>query len=279
VPRVMPTHVPTFGTRWVVVRAGVSSTWVATVSIARGLSLMLSGRPRTPLRALCIAAFDTLHTIRQGERIPTPRLKTLAALLDFGAYANAIFDRKADGRVQRRVTLQQLGESGIGPLVTEYLSRLSDAEGRRPSPGGDHSHFERVTSYREAVVRLSLGTIATAAENAQCLDEAIEATKSGGDLNLLFRITMLCQISDDVLDYSRDRSSGLPSFLTACKSLSQSLDLTRLAARKYADGRGGEWGHDVLPLRTALRLVSACTKLIITLCGWECRSVLRTHWG
>jgi hypothetical protein len=262
--------VPAGGARWKAIRAGTSSTRIAAVSIVRGLSLLLSGRPRTPLRALCIAAFDSIHTIRHGKRMPTPQLKTLATLLDFGAYANAAFDHKADCRVQRRVTLQLLEEAEIGLTVTDYLRRLSDLENGRPSPGGDRWHFQNVSSYREAVVRLSLGMIATAAGIAPGLDEGIEATHGCDDLNLLFRIAMQCQISDDVLDYSRDRSAELPSFLTACESLPQALELTRQAARDYADGRVVR-SSDVFPLRAALFLVSTCTRLVVSLRRWECR--------
>ena len=113
--------------------------------------------------------------------------------------------------------------------------------------------------------------VATTACGDQCLDEAIEATYGDGDLNLLFRIVMQCQIIDDVLDYSQDRSAGLPSFLTACESLPQALELTRLAARGYADDRHVARTADVFPLRAALFLVSTCTELVVSLRRWECR--------
>ena len=88
-------HIPARGPRRQASLVGISSTLIATISLARGLSLLLSGRPRTLLRVLCIAAFDTLQVLRRGKRLPTPRLKTLAALLDFAACANAAFDHKA----------------------------------------------------------------------------------------------------------------------------------------------------------------------------------------
>ena len=88
-------------------------------------------------------AFDTLHVLRRGKRLPMPELKMLAALLDFGACANAAFDHKAGCRHERRVTLQLLEEAGIGPSVAEYLRRLGDLESGRPLPGGDRWQFQK----------------------------------------------------------------------------------------------------------------------------------------
>jgi hypothetical protein len=264
-------HIPARGPRRPAILVGISSTLIATISLARGLSLLLSGRPRTLLRVLCIAAFDTLQVLRRGKRLPTPRLKTLPVLLDFAACANAAFDHKAGRRDERRATLRLLEDAGIGSSVAEYRRRLGDLESGRPVPGGDRSRFQSVRLYREAVVRLSLGMVAAAACGNRCLDEAIEATDSDGDRDLLFRIVMQCQIIDDVLDYSQDRSARLPSFLTACESLPQALDLTQIAARDYAGDRCVVRPADVLPLRAALFLVSTCTKLVVSLRRRRCR--------
>jgi len=272
VPRVSPAttpdgpkHVPARGARWGAIRDGVSSALIATISTARGLSLLASGRPGTPLRALCVAAFDTLHTIRHRKRLSTPELNVLAALLDVGASANVAYDHKASRRVGRGDNLQLLEEAGIGPSVAEYLRRLSDLEGGRPPPDGGRPHFETVKLYREAVVRLSLGILATAARCDVDLDEAIAATHGGGDFNLLFRLAMQCQVIDDLLDYWPDRAAGLPSFLTACKSLPEALELTRQAAREYAGGRRAARVAGAFPLRAALALVSTGTGLVVSL--------------
>lgn len=261
--------------RWNALWAGISSILFAVRSIVRGLSLFMSARPKTPLRVLCIMAFDTLHMLRNARPLPMLKLKTLAALLDFGACANAAFDNKDCCRRECRITLQLLEEAGIRSSVVEYLRRLRDLESRRPLPGGDYWQFHKVGLYREAVVRLSLGMVATTANGNQCLDEGIRATDCDADLNILFRIVMQCQIIDDVLDYSKDMSAGLPSFLTACKSLPQAFELTRLAALGYADDRDLPRTGDVFPLRSALFLVSTCAKLVIVLSRWG----RRTHLG
>jgi hypothetical protein len=105
-------------------------------------------------------AFDTLHMLRNAKRLSMLKLRMLAALLDFGACANAAFDNKDCCRHEYRMTLQLLEEAGIRSSVVEYLRRLRDLESRRPLPGGDDWQFHKVGWYREAVVRLSLGMVA-----------------------------------------------------------------------------------------------------------------------
>jgi len=261
--------------RWNALYARISSILIAVRSIVRGLSLFMSARPKTPLRVLCIMAFDTLHMLRNAKPLPMPKLRMLAALLDFGACANAAFDNKDCCLHEFRTTLQLLEEAGIRSSVVEYLRRLRDLESRRPLPGGDYWQFQKVSLYREAVVRLSLGMVATTANGNQCLDETIRATYCDADLNILFRIVMQCQIIDDVLDCSKDLSAGLPSFLTASKSLPQAFELTWLAVLAYADARNLPRTGDVFPLRSALFLVSTCTKLVIVLGHWRQRNLDR----
>ncbi|HEV8058397.1 MAG TPA: hypothetical protein VGP68_00870 [Gemmataceae bacterium] len=198
----------------------------------------------------------------------------LSALLDFEACANAAFDNKDGCRLERHRTMRMLEDAGIGALVAEYLRRLEELESRRPAPGGDHRQFRKVGCYREAVVRLSLGMVAATANGNQCLDEGIRATYGDTDVNLLFRIAMLCQLMDDVLDYSEDRSAGLPSFLTASQSLPLAFELTWLAALGYAGDRDLPRTGDDFPLRAALFLVSTCTKLVIVLGRWRQRARL-----
>jgi hypothetical protein len=170
-----------------------------------------------------------------------------------------------------------LKKAGIGSSVAEYLRRLWDLESRRPLPGGDDWQFQKVGSYREAVVRLLLGMVAATVNDDPCLDEGIRATYCDPHLEILFRIVMECQIIDDVLDYAKDMSARLPSFLTAAKSLSLAFELTQLAALGYGEQRDLPRTGDCLPLRSALYLVAMCTKLIIVLGRWRQR-VSRRVW-
>jgi hypothetical protein len=265
-------------TQWHSIAAAITSSLIALKAILRGLPLFAAKRPKTPLRVLCIMAFDTLAMLR-GKPLTLRQRRVLAALLDFGACANAAFDNKERCRREARETLQLLEAAGMRSSVAEYLHRLRDLECSRPLTGGDAGQFREVVRYREAVVRLSLAKVAATAHGRQCLarqclgrqclDDAIRATHCDDGLKVLFRIAMQCQIIDDVLDYSKDLSAGLPSFLTACRSLPQAFELTRLAALGYADARDLPRTGGVLPLRIALFLVSTCTILVIGFAQWS----------
>ena len=247
----------------------IAASLTSVISFLRGLRLFVSARPKTPLRVLCVMAFDTLHVFRKSERLPVHKLRILATLLDFGACANASFDNKGFCRKEYRTTRRLLENAGISSSVDEYLRRLRELEKRRPSPGGDHWQYAKVRSYRESVVRLSLGVIASTAFGNQSVEDGIRATHCDEDLKNLFRIVMQCQVINDVLDYSKDASAGLPSFLTVPASLPQAFELTRRAAIGYADGGDLSLSGDVFRLRVALFGVSICTKLAIALGRWR----------
>ena len=236
------------------VRAGVASI----TCLLRSLPLFFCATPQTPLRVLCIVALDTIHVIRHSQPLSRHERKQLATFLDFQAWTNAAWDRKPLCVSEYQALQHRLETAGLGSWIIEYLTRLRELETRRPSVGGDRRHFNDVRSYREAVVRLSLATIAGIAMNATCLDEGIRATHGDRDTTTLFRIAMQCQIIDDVVDYRKDLCAGLPSFLTASASLSQALALTVEASRSYASGEN----NDLFPLRVALSVVSATTKIV-----------------
>jgi hypothetical protein len=184
-------------------------------------------------------------------------------LLDFQACTNAAWDHKHLCEVEYVAIRQRLEQAGLKLWIEEYVRQLAELERRRPSIGGDQRRFEEVRSYREAVVRLSLGTVVAVALNARSLEEAIRTTDSDIDVEILFRIVMQCQIIDDVVDYNVDQSAALPSFLTACASLPQAMDLTATTARHYAAGREGASDHGVFPLRMALGVCAALTTLVV----------------
>jgi hypothetical protein len=210
-------------------------------------------------------AFDTVHMLRRSKPLPVTQQRILAALLDFGACANARFDNKDYCRKELRLTRQILDEAGLDTFVEECLRRLWELERRRPSPLEDDCKFHKVRSYREAVVRLLLGMVSATARGNYCIDEGIRATYSDDDLKILFRIVMQCQIIDDVLDYPKDMSAGLPSFLTASESLPEAIRRTYQSVFVYADNRDLPRSNDVFPLRMALLFASTFAKLTIQL--------------
>ena len=248
----------------------ISLTLTSLRSVRRCLPLFVSPRPRTPLRVLCVMAFDALYQHRCSTPLPVATHRVLAALLDFGACTNAIFDHKVYRQKELELTRRILDEAGLHSMVEEVLRRLSDLEARRPSPFGDDRQWQEARAYREAVARLWLGTVAATASGSRSLEDGIRATYADEVLELLFRIVMQCQIIDDVLDYSRDASAGLPSFLTASAALSDAIERTHQAACEYAHPRELPRSADVPPLRAALGLASICAKLLIRLRRWRC---------
>src|SRR5262245_11700576 len=171
----------------------LAASLVAIVSVLRCLPLFIASRPGTPLRVLCIMAFDTVHVLRTSRRLTSRTIDTLAALLDFGACANDFFDRHDFSRQEYRATRQLLDRALTSVAVNEYVGRLRDLENRRPLPGGDAGQHRKAQSYRESVNRLSLGVIAKAALGNVTIDEAIQATYRDEDVETLYRIVMLCQ--------------------------------------------------------------------------------------
>jgi hypothetical protein len=263
--------------RGTIVCRALAATLIAARSCVASLPLLVSPRPGTPLRVLCIMAFDMLHRLHRGQPMPKARLRVLAAMLDLGACANAELDDKRCRPREYCAALQLLEEGSLRVPVAEYLRRLRTLEHGRPQPGGEDWAFQNARAYREAVVRLSLGMAATIATGTLSLDDAIRATFVDADLNLLFRIVMQCQIIDDVLDYEQDLPAGLPGFLTSCRLLSQGLELTRLAALDFADDCDLPRKGDQFPLRVALVVVTSLARLVIVICRWSHRVPMK--WG
>jgi hypothetical protein len=251
-------------------RARPGPLWAALVAITRllrGLPLFVCGVPATPLRVLCIIALDTIHVLRYAQPLSRRRRQELGTFLDFQACTNAVWDRKQVCTVEYQALRQRLENAGHGGWITEYLHRLGELETRRPPVGGDRHRFDDVRSYREAVARLSLATIAAIALNAECLEDAIRSIHHQSDLAALFRMAMQCQIIDDVIDYREDLSAGLPSFLTASASLSEALALTADAARSYGARPWWSRGGAVFPLEAARYVLGAVTMLVVAVAG------------
>jgi len=244
-------------------RAGL----VSHTCLLRSLPLFFNRSPGTPLRVLCIVAFDTIRVVRYGQPLSRQRRKELATFLDFQACTNAVWDRKPLGAAEYKALRHRLEKAGLGSWIQEYLSRLCVLETRRPFVGGDRRRFDDVRSYREAVARLSLATIAAIALDVECLEDAIRSTYCDRDVAALFRMAMQCQIIDDVVDYREDLSAGLPSFLTASAPLPQAIALTAEAARSYTSSRGPSAGGGVFPLEAALYFLTEVTKLVVAVAG------------
>src|SRR5262245_35178921 len=183
------------------------SSLAAARCLLRALPLFFRPSPGTPLRVLAIVALDTVHVLRTSRPLSRRRLEALAHVLDFQACTNAVWDGKELRAEERSAARHRWEDAGLGVHLRAYLSRLRSLEGERPPIGGEGGGFAAARTYREEVVRLSLATVAAIALDGASVDD--------GDLDMLFRMAILCQVIDDVLDYREDLAAGLPSFLTA----------------------------------------------------------------
>ena len=241
------------------------AAFASLASLLRNVSFLRRRRPATPLRILCIAALDTIHQLRHASPLSRQRREELAILLDFQACANAAWDDKPVRSSEYRALRERLEAAGLASWIRDYLERLRHLETERPAVGHGVHCFNAVREYREAVVRLSLATVAGIALDVRHLDEAIDATQVDGDLAALFQMAMQCQVIDDVLDYRGDAASGLPSFLTAAP-LPQALASTAGVVQSHGVGRTPM--RAMLPLRLARRVLTAVAALSVGAASW-----------
>ena len=244
-------------------RGPLRATFVSISCLLRSLSMFFCSSPRTPLRVLCIVALDTVRVLRYSPPLSRRQRHELAALLDFQACTNAVWDRKHLSVADYEALRQRLESAGLGACVTAYLSRLGELETRRPTVGGARHRFDDVRVYRESVVRLSLATLLAMTTNTGSVEDAIRSTYCDSDVATLFQLAMQCQIIDDVLDYREDLSAGLPSFLTTSASLPEAMAMTAEAARSYAARPGPPAGASVLPLEAALYVLATAARFVV----------------
>ena len=231
------------------------------------LPLFFRAHPRTPLRVLGIVGLDMLHVLRHRQPLPRTRTNALALFLDLEGCANAAWDHKGVCLEEWKAIRQRLDGAGLGPCVHRYLGRLQALESTRPSPSSDGLRFAQVRTYRESVARLSITTAAEIALEQGDHRDTDDPTHTDPDVDTLYRILMQCQIIDDIFDYADDLSAGLPSFLTASTSPSQSLASAAAAARAYGGAHGRSSSSSVLPLRTTLWLFTALTTFLVWIYG------------
>ncbi len=266
---------------WCLRPGRIRSTIAALVASARGIPLFFRASPRTPLRSLGIIALDVLHRLRRARRLPSVTVRRLSLFLDFQGCANAEWDDKPLSRTHYDTLRARLIDEGLGPCIESYLHHLQVLESTRPAAGGTLDGFDDIRRYREAVARLSLQTAAAIALSPPSSTRIVTAADCDGDsdVDLLVRVLIQCQVVDDVLDYETDMSAGLPSFLTACAPVAQSLALTDRAVRGYlSEGLRGT-GPAVFPFRVALLGSTAITMVVLRAALWRYRRDHAWKWG
>ncbi len=256
-------------------------TLAAGFALLRNAPLFLRASPGTPLRVLGIVALDTLHRSRAGGTLPLVTIRRLSLFLNFQGCANAEWDDKPLSRMSYATLRAQLTAEGLGPCIDAYLDHLRTLESSRPAVGGDEDRFDEIRQYREAVARLSVQTAAAIALAPPESRRAVTSADCDGDcdVDLLARILVQCQAIDDVMDYDADMAAGLPSFLTACGSVGQALDLTGRAVANYGTVHGYGREAPLLPFRVALRACTWLTRLVVRMARWRHRRDPALTWG
>lgn len=242
--------------------------WLASVSIARSIPLLLSRRPRTPLRVLCIAAFDTIRCVKYRKRLSSHQMSSIAALLDLGALANDLWD---DSRVQVtefRHAFEELENLGWRELVDEYLTKLQVAEANRPQCDGDHYNHVRVRSYRESVVTTSLEAVSAVAFGNDRRAFPKPHVRTSEEFPIVFRLVMVCQIIDDTVDATLDRQRNLPGFLTSTSDSAGNLATATKAVQDYASLPAELKAPHLFPFRLMILTVSWLAHALLLCRSW-----------
>jgi hypothetical protein len=209
----------------------------AAASVLSGFCRPRREQPGTPLRTLCVAAFDFAARV-DGQRLGPEKRRALSSVLDLGALINDHFDEHRFCKCSyRRLRSQLAGDETARAVYRDYFRRLRRIERHRPRVRLPcrANILKEVAGYREDVVRLSLAALAAIALGQPSrgdLDGTRPLAAKHACLPQLFALVMLLQISDDLLDWRNDWRARLPGFVTA----------TLLQCQEPVDGRGAELG-------------------------------------
>lgn len=198
--------------------SGRRAWFAAIAAVVRTVPLCCTGTPRTPLRALCIAAFDFSHRLRTAHRLPPHTRQRLARFLDYAAELNARLDAKHSSPTGPHWSSDRGDSSETRRLIAEFVRGWRTLEQQRPDPRVAPCAFDPLRRYREAVLRHALGAAAALTFHLPTVAAGQELMHHEPALEQAFRLAMLCQVIDDVLDRTADARRGLPSFLTTTET-------------------------------------------------------------
>ena len=191
------------GLAWV--RQLLRANWLAAAALLSCGPVLLAGRPRTPLRVFCIAAFEYLARL-QGVTLGYPRRLAMAYACDFGALRNDFYDqRELDFKVYRRLrgALRRLAPEAA---THRYIKDLRQAERGRPAcKAYGFSEPAAVAAYRTRVLVVSLAW----------LQKISGSSVEPRHFQILVALAELVQLADDLLDWKDDRTSRRPTYVTA----------------------------------------------------------------
>lgn len=160
--------------------------------------------PGTPLRCLCLAALDFVYRMEFQRPLPSDSYRQLAEFLLFAAQQNRILDNKSNEQIPFETKAYSIS----------YANELIEIETNRPKMGSDRFNPGCIQAYREQVVALALKhSFAITFGDRDWARQSSAVSQLYFDL--LFRIAMLCQLADDLIDHRRDHAMNLPSFATS----------------------------------------------------------------
>jgi hypothetical protein len=142
--------------------------------------------------------------MESGRPLPKVSYQQLAEFLSFAAQQNRILDNKSNEQIPFETKAYS----------TSYANELIEIETNRPEIGSDRFNPRCIQDYREQVVALALKH--SFAITFGDRDWSIQSSASSKlYFDSLFRIAMLCQLADDLIDHRRDHAMNLPSFATS----------------------------------------------------------------
>lgn len=178
---------------------------LAVVSLITCLPLLVARRPRTPLRVLCIGAFEYLARL-DGRKLDRAVRMALAYACDFGALRNDFYDQRDFDRRFYRDLRRGLCRLAPPAETRRYILELRKAERGRPIFGPDGFPEPRaVVEYRNNVLEVSL--VWLQAISGRSLEPGL--------FQAVVALVALIQLVDDLIDWKDDFSCRRPTYVTA----------------------------------------------------------------
>ena len=178
---------------------------IAATSLMACWPLLVTRRPRTPLRILCIGAFEYAARLG-GRRLDRAARLGLAYACDYGALRNDYYDQQQLNRCSYRELRLGLRHLAPQPALRGYLKDLRKAERSRPviGPGGSFEHG-RVVAYRDLVLVVSL----------RWLQGISRRSLEPRMFEAFVALVGLVQLVDDLIDWRDDWACRRPTYVTA----------------------------------------------------------------
>jgi hypothetical protein len=178
---------------------------IAAASFFTCMPMLVTRRPRTPLRVLCISAFEYLARLN-GRKLDRSARTALGYACDFGALRNDFYDQREFNRSFYRQLRCRLRHMAPQAATLRYIRDLRQVERDRPACGPDgFSEPRAVVKYRTRVLEVSL--LWLQAISRRSLDPRV--------FQAVVALVGLVQLVDDLLDWKDDWACRRPTYVTA----------------------------------------------------------------